>query len=136
MPAENRGDMAPRPERRDATASPGAAVATRARLITRTDHAREVRSGRLPDGPATSGQCAAWSAVVVQPSRLDMARAQLTMSPTWPEVSAARHSTDHGRWDTPGCARVLAPEILSSQAYFPQSGAGNLQAVAPGDRLW
>ncbi len=34
--------------------------------------------------------------VISQPSRRDMARAQLTIACTWPETSAARHSTDHG----------------------------------------
>ena len=31
-----------------------------------------------------------------QPSRRDMACAQLTTASTWPESSVARHSTDHG----------------------------------------
>ena len=34
--------------------------------------------------------------VTSQPSRRDMARAQLTTASTWPESSVARHSTDHG----------------------------------------
>jgi hypothetical protein len=41
-------------------------------------------------------QCAAWPAVASQPSRCDIACAQLTTARTWPESSAARHRTDHG----------------------------------------
>ena len=41
---------------------------------------------------------ARWLLVVVvsQPSRFDIACAQLTTARTWPESSAARHRTDHG----------------------------------------
>jgi hypothetical protein len=62
-----------------------------ARVIT-------VRSVPVVTGRNRMGavQCAAWSAVASQPSRCDIARAQLTTARTWPEVSAARHSTDHG----------------------------------------
>ncbi len=42
------------------------------------------------------GQWVAWLAVVSQPSRRDIARAQLTTACTWPESSVARHRTDHG----------------------------------------
>ena len=45
---------------------------------------------------ATAGQGAGWPAVASQPSRCDIARVQLTTARTWPEVSVARHSTDHG----------------------------------------
>ena len=41
-------------------------------------------------------QCTASRAVASQPSRLDIARAQATTARTWPESSAARHSTDQG----------------------------------------
>ena len=57
--------------------------------------AAEPLSGRLSIA-ACPAQCAVWSAVVSQPSRLDMAWAQLTTAWTWAESSAARHRTDHG----------------------------------------
>jgi len=42
------------------------------------------------------GYRAAWTAAVSQPSRFDIACAQLTTTRTWPESSAARYRTDHG----------------------------------------
>jgi ABC-type transporter Mla MlaB component len=52
-----------------------------------------VRAGA---GKRLAVQCAAWPVVASQPSRCDIARAQLTTARTWPEASVARHSTDHG----------------------------------------
>jgi len=48
--------------------------------------------------PYAIAHCAVWptAAVVSQPSRFDIACAQLTTARTWPESSAARHRTDHG----------------------------------------
>jgi hypothetical protein len=48
--------------------------------------------------PYAVAHCAAWpaAAVVSQPSRFDIACAQVTTARTWPESSAARHRTDHG----------------------------------------
>ena len=48
--------------------------------------------------PYAIAHCAVWPAAVAvsQPSRFDIACAQLTTARTWPESSAARHRTDHG----------------------------------------
>jgi hypothetical protein len=52
------------------------------------------RHGPDQAGPSIA-HCAAWPAAS-QPSRFDIACAQLTTACTWSEASAARHSTDHG----------------------------------------
>jgi hypothetical protein len=41
-------------------------------------------------------QCGAWPAVASQPSRWDIAWAQVTTARTWSESLSARHRTDHG----------------------------------------
>jgi len=49
------------------------------------------------DAPYAIAHCAVWlAAALSQPSRFDIACAQLTTARTWPESSAARHRTDHG----------------------------------------
>ncbi len=60
------------------------------------------RNGAAPSAESPSeyamAHCAAWPATAAasQPSRFDIACAQLTTARTWPESSAARHRTDHG----------------------------------------
>ena len=80
--------------------TPSAAMgisAIRASLITRTDHTSTAnRHARVRSLAVGVGYWAGWMAVVSQPSRFDIAWAQLTTARTWPESSAARHRTDHG----------------------------------------
>jgi hypothetical protein len=52
--------------------------------------------GRVAPRAVRIVYCADWTAVVSQPSRFDIACAQLTTARTWPESSDARHRTDHG----------------------------------------
>jgi putative transposase len=93
-----RPDPAPGQARRADQRIPAGSMKAQFNASSRVlDQYRSVRCLSSPDGTGWEAvQCAAWLAVASQPSRCDIARAQLTTACTWPEVSAARHSTDHG----------------------------------------